>query len=413
MESFPISGWTMPQSFLRALALVKEHAAIVNGELGVIEGDIARALAIAAQEVKAGKHGKEFPVDVFQTGSGTSTNMNMNEVIASLAEELLLGEGERRVRGVRGNRRNRGVHPNDHVNAGQSSNDVIPTSLQIAAALKVRDVLIPALMHLQSELRRKAKEFHPIVKTGRTHLMDAVPVRLGAEFESYATLLGSCTYEFEHVMKKLCILPLGGTAVGTGMNAHPEFAKRVIAKMAKETKLPFSEAADHCAAQSCPLACLSLSSALKQCAVALTKIANDIRLMASGPVAGLCELELPALQAGSSIMPGKVNPVLCESVLQVAAWVVGADATVTAAIAQGSNFELCTSYPLLASKILTSIRLLANASEAFAKKCIHGLKANKKVIAERLAHNPMLATALAPLIGYDAAANIAKEATRL
>jgi fumarate hydratase class II len=420
IRNFPISGWTMPQSFLRALAAIKEHAAVSNGALGVIPRDIAKAIAAAAASVKRGEHGKQFPVDVFQTGSGTSTNMNMNEVVAALAS-VFLERGSRsepsreakkdasRLAAAR-SKKTMKVHPNDHVNAGQSSNDVIPSALEIAAALRVRDALLPGLKRLQRALERKEKEFHSIIKTGRTHLMDAVPVRLGDEFRSYATLVGTVAGRLEAVMVPLCVLPLGGTAVGTGLNADPEFAKRVIARLAKETQLPLRQAEDELAVQSCPLALLALSVALKEVAVVLSKIAQDIRLMGSGPVSGLNELQLPELQAGSSIMPGKVNPVLCESVLQVAAWVIGADVTVTTAIAQCSNFELSTCYPLLASKLLSSIRLLANVATAFANKCISSIQANKKSIANRLARNPMLATALVSEIGYDAVTTIAKEA---
>ena len=395
----------MPNEFIKTLAMIKEHAARVNGELKVIPKSHAVKIAKAAGSIKSGKHMDQFPVDVFQTGSGTSTNMNVNEVIAALAG------GGKRSRGQRG-QGGLEVHPNDHVNRCQSSNDVIPTAMQISSALKVRDELVPALENLISGLKKKAKEFHGVIKTGRTHTMDAVPVRLGDEFASYATILKSALDRVKDSAKLLNILPLGGTAAGTGINAHPRFAKLVIARLAKETKLPLKEAKDHIAAQSFPFASQALSSSLKEVAVTLNKIVNDIRLMASGPVAGLNELILPLLQPGSSIMPGKVNPVLCESVEQVVAWVIGADATVTYATASGSRFELNTCYPMLSSKLLVSIRLLTNVTSLFADKCVKGIKANKKVIEDRLARSSMLVTALAPKIGYDASAEIAKEAMR-
>jgi fumarate hydratase class II len=398
MENFPISGWRMPPAFLRALALVKEHAAVVNGELGVIPRTHAQAIAEVAAAIKGGQHLDQFPVDVFQTGSGTSTNMNMNEVIATLANQRA--------------RQKLTVHPNDHVNRSQSSNDVIPTALQISCALVVVDDLLPALTELREVCLQKAKEFHPIIKTSRTHLMDAVPVRLGDEFRSYARLLEGAILRVQEVTKLLVILPLGGTAAGTGLNAPAGFARKVISRIARETMLPLEEASDHIAVQSCPMALQALSSALKEVAVVLTKMAQDIRWMASGPIAGLSELRLPELQPGSSIMPGKVNPVLCESVLQVAAWVIGADATVTICTTQGSNFELHTCFPVLAAKLLSSLELLANVSQVFAERCVLGIKANERVMADLLAENSMLATALAPHIGYEAAAEIAREAVR-
>ncbi len=393
VENFPISGWTMPTELIFALAMIKKHAATANGDFKKITRGHAKAIASAAEKVQKGKYNDQFPVDVFQTGSGTSTNMNMNEVIATLASIST-----------------RKVHPNDHVNQCQSSNDTIPTAIQIACALKVSDEFIPALEKLRVTLLKKAKQFHPIIKTARTHLMDAVPVRLGDEFAAYAALIEQSIKKLKSSQDELGKLPLGGTAAGTGMNAHPSFAKKVIARMGKETGLALSEAKNHIAAQSCPLALLSLSSALRETGIALAKIANDIRWMGSGPTAGLNELQLPALQPGSSIMPGKVNPVLCESVLQVNMYVTGADATVHAGIRDGSAFEMNTAYPIIAQSLLMSLRLLTNVTKQFDKKCVSGLKANKEVIADRMARNPMLATALAPQIGYDAAAKIAKEA---
>ncbi|MFA6039833.1 MAG: class II fumarate hydratase [Candidatus Peribacteraceae bacterium] len=393
VQNFPISGETMPEEFLRALALIKEKAALVNGALGLIPRAHAQAIARAARRIINGAHGDQFPVDVFQTGSGTSTNMNMNEVLAALASTPT-----------------RPVHPNDHVNQCQSSNDVIPSAIQLACALHMRDALIPSLLFLEKELRRKARAFRPIIKTARTHLMDAVPVRLGDEFAAYAALLSHSRQSLEHALRALCILPLGGTAAGTGLNAHPAFAPRTIGLLRKETGLKLREAGDHIAAQSCPLALLACSAALRQVAAALTKMAGDIRLMGSGPVCGLAELQLPPLQAGSSIMPGKVNPVLCESVLQVAMEVTGADATVHAALVIGSQFELNTAMPVAAHTLLRSIRLLANVSRVFAAKCVRGIAADKESLRARSLRNPILVTALAPRIGYDRAAAIAKEA---
>lgn len=393
MENFPISGWTVPFELLHALALIKEHAAIVNGELGEIPGGHAKAIARAAREVKDQKHHDQFPVDVFQTGSGTSTNMNMNEVLASLASTA-----------------KRKVHPNDHVNRCQSSNDTIPSAIQIGAAMKVQYDLLPVLAQLRKDLTKKAREFRYVIKTARTHLMDAVPMYLGDEFAGYAALIAHSEQTLKEVLPKLCVLPLGGTAAGTGLNAHPRFTVRVYPRLKKETQLPLLEAPNHVAAQSCPLALLSLSSALRELATALTKIANDIRHMSSGPVAGLQELQLPTLQPGSSIMPGKVNPVLCESVLQVSMYVEGADATVQAGVKQGSQYELNTAYPVIAQSLFMSMRLITTVSEIFGEQYIRAVDANDHVLRAYTERNPMLVTALAPMIGYDAAAKIAKEA---
>ena len=422
IKNFPISGWTMPEEFLTSLALIKEHAAVVNGDLKKIPRPIATKIAAAARQIKRGKHLDQFPLDVFQTGSGTSSNMNMNEVVAKLANASFStrsglrssSSGRQAARSKKDQEHSRRaqVHPNDHVNCSQSSNDVIPTALQISAAAFALHDLIPSLEHLYIALQTKHAQLGDIIKTGRTHMMDAVPVRLGDEFGSYATLIGSSIQRIVEAVDHLCDLPLGGTAAGTGINAHPQFAKKVIARMKKETGLPLEEAVDHIAAQSCPFALQTLSSALKETAIILNKIANDIRLMSMGPVAGLSEITLPILQPGSSIMPGKVNPVLCESVEQVAAWVIGSDATVSHCIAQGSRFELNTCMPLIAHTLHTSMTLLSNASRTFADKCIKGIRPNKKVIADKLARNSMLVTALAPEIGYDSAAEIAKEAMR-
>ena len=403
LENFPVSGWEMHSEFIRVLALIKEHAARVNGELREISKAHAQAIAAAASLIKKGKHLDQFPVDVFQTGSGTSTNMNMNEVIAGIVN------GENNEKGEMGKGKWELVHPNDHVNRGQSSNDIIPTAMQISVALEARDRLIPALTLLVKELSKKEKEFSSIIKIGRTHLMDAVPVRLGDEFQSYASLLVQAIHSVTQGIEMLSNLPLGGTAVGTGINAHPKFAGKVIAALAKETGLPLEETEDHIAAQSCPLAAKVMSSALAGVAIALTKMANDIRLMGSDCIG---ELILPALQAGSSIMPAKVNPVLCEGVEQVAIKVAGSDSIITQCLMQGSRFELNTCLPLIAEELLISIRLLTNVSHLFAEKCIRGIKANTKNIKDRLERSAMLATALAPEIGYEKAAEIAKEALK-
>jgi fumarate hydratase class II len=393
LQNFPISGWTIPSELIHALALIKEKAADVNGALGQIPKSHAGAIARAARKIKAGKYDVHFPVDVFQTGSGTSTNMNMNEVIATLATGARLR-----------------VHPNDHVNKGQSSNDTFPSAVQIGAAIKIRRELIPALQSLRSELVRKSRRFHGIIKTARTHLMDAVPIRLGAEFAGYASLLQLAIGSLRNSSNALRILPLGGTAVGTGLNTHPRFASRVIAKLRKETGIGFAKTTDHVALQSCPLAFLGLSSALREVALVLNKIADDIRLMASGSVAGLNEITLPSLQPGSSIMPGKVNPVLCESVMQVSMYIEGADVTVHAGLKQGSQFELNTALPVIAQSLFVSMRLLTNVARIFTEKCVMGIEANKNVIEHRTDRNPMLVTPLASIIGYDLAAAIVREA---
>jgi fumarate hydratase, class II len=406
IKNFPVSTWTMPEDFLQALAVVKMYAAEVNGSLRQIPKGHAIKIARAAKQIASGKHMDQFPLDVFQTGSGTSTNMNMNEVIAAISSK-----GVKRGKGNKGNRGD-GVHPNDHVNCGQSSNDVIPTALNISCALKVCNELLPVLTHLEKTFQAKAKEFHGIIKTGRTHNMDAVPVRLGDEFKSYATLISQTSRRVQDAAKLLNDLPLGGTAAGTGLNAHPQFAKRVIAKIAKQTRMPFREARDHVAAQSFPIGAQALSGSLREVAVVLHKVANDIRWMGSGPVAGLNEIKLPTLQPGSSIMPGKVNPVIPESVIQVAAHVIGADVSVGVWGAQGGVFELNTCTPFIANSLLTSIGLLTNVSKIFADKCVKGIKANKKVLEGYVERNAMLVTALVPIIGYDEAAKIAKEAMR-
>ena len=399
IENFPISGLRFPRAFIRALGLVKLCAAKVNRELGLLDERLAQAIEQAAREVADGKLDEHFPLDIFQTGSGTSTNMNANEVIANRACELLGGgRGDKTL-----------VHPNDHVNLGQSSNDVIPSCIHISAALLVHEKLKPALQHLQSVLEQKAQEFDDIVKTGRTHLMDAMPIRLGQEFSGYAAQIALSRERLEAVLPRLHELALGGTAVGTGINTHPEFGRRIAEALAQETGLPFREARNHFAAQAAMETAAELSGALKALAIALYKIANDLRWMNSGPQAGLAEIRLPALQPGSSIMPGKVNPVIPEAVTMVAMQAMGSDVTVTAAAASG-NFELNVALPVIAYNLLLMIETLANACRVLADKCVQGIVANREKM-ERLAEqNAILATALAPHIGYDKAAEVVKKA---
>ena len=399
IENFPISGRRFPRAFLRALGLVKLCAARVNRELGLLEDRLADAIQQAAREVADGALDEHFPLDVFQTGSGTSTNMNANEVIANRACELLgAARGDKGV-----------VHPNDHVNKGQSSNDVIPSCIHISAALQIHEKLLPALEHLQGALEEKAKAFDDIVKTGRTHLMDAMPVRLGQEFGGYAAQIALSRERIEAVLPRVYELALGGTAVGTGINTHPEFGRRIAEALKGETGLPFREARNHFAAQGAMETAAELMGALKTLAVALYKIANDLRWMNSGPQAGLAEIRLPALQPGSSIMPGKVNPVIPEAVMMVALQVMGADTTVTAAAASG-NFELNTALPVIAANVLESIEILANGSRILADKCVAGIVANRERMEQIAQRNAILATALAPHIGYDKAAEVVKKA---
>ena len=398
VENFPISNLRFPRSFLRALGLIKKHAALTNQELGGLEPRLAAAIVQAAQEVADGKWDAEFVIDIFQTGSGTSTNMNANEVIANRAMELLGGK-----------RGEKTVHPNDHVNRGQSSNDVIPTAIHLAALEAVERRLIPALEVLQEALRQKAQEFHDVLKIGRTHLQDATPIRLGQEFGGYASQVQHGIARLRAAEKNLGELALGGTAVGTGINTHPEFARRTIARLAAEMNLPLREAADHFEAQGGRDAVVETSGMLKTVAVSLIKIANDIRLLGSGPRLGLGELKLPATQPGSSIMPGKVNPVMCEMLLQVCAQVQGNDAAITFSGSFG-NFELNVMLPVMAHNLLQSIELLAKASEVFARRCVAGLEADREKCNSNLELSLSNCTVLAPVIGYDKAAKIAKVA---
>jgi len=401
VENFPISGLKFSRPFIRALGLIKKHAAIVNQSLGLLDAKFADAIARAAQEVADGTLDAHFVVDIFQTGSGTSTNMNANEVIAHRATELLGTGGASSVEPMH-------VHPNDHVNRGQSSNDVIPTALHLAALHEIEFRLIPALKELHQSLAKKAVEFDNILKIGRTHLQDATPMRLGQEFSGYASQIEHGIRRLENVRPHLGELALGGTAVGTGLNTHPEFARRVIEGL-RETKLELREAPNHFEAQAARDACVEASGSLKTIAVGLIKIANDIRWLGSGPRLGLGELKLPATQPGSSIMPGKVNPVMCEMVIQVGAQVIGNDAAITFAGTFG-NFELNTMLPVIAHNLLQSIEILANASQVFARRCVAGLEADAAKCEANIERSLAMCTALATVIGYDKAAHIAKVA---
>jgi fumarate hydratase, class II len=401
IANFPVSGLTLPTAFIRTLGLVKHYAATVNGELGLLDDTLAEAISRAAREVVAGKLDRQFLVDVFQTGSGTSTNMNANEVIASRANEILTG--------TKGGKSP--VHPNDHVNLSQSSNDVIPTVMHIAALTEIKQQLLPALALLHQSLEQKSREFQDILKMGRTHLQDALPIRLGQEFSGYARQVELAMRRLKATEESLAELALGGTAVGTGVNAHPEFARRVIALISAETGCSFTEAGNHFEAQAAQDAAAETSGVLKSTAISLGKIANDLRWLASGPRCGLGEINLPALQPGSSIMPGKVNPVIPEVVLQVAAQVIGNDAAITIGC-QGGFFELNTMLPLIAYNLLQSISLLSSAAPLFARNAIDGISANTERCASTIEQSLALATYLVPLIGYDRAAAIAKEAYR-
>jgi fumarate hydratase, class II len=397
--NFPISTLRLGRPFIRALGLIKLDSARVNADLGLLESQIAEAIQAAAREVADGKFDDHFVVDVFQTGSGTSTNMNANEIIANRASEILGGE-----------RGSRTVHANDHVNLGQSSNDVIPTAIHVAALIELNQRLIPGLERLQAALEAKAREFWDVIKTGRTHLQDATPIRLGQEFLGYAGQVERGLGRLHHAQEELSEVALGGTAVGTGINTHPEFASRVCALLSQELGVGIRETDNHFQAQSTLDSVLEASGSLRTVAMSLQKIANDIRWLGSGPRAGLGELALPEVQPGSSIMPGKVNPVIAESLIQVTAQVIGCDATVAQA-AQGSYFELNLMLPVAAYNLLQAIELLASASQNFADRCVSGLSATQKG-PEMVERGLMLATGLVPAVGYDAAADIAKEAVK-
>jgi fumarate hydratase class II len=393
VQNFPISGIALPRAFIGALALVKQAAARANTRLELLDAQIAQAIDAAAADVAAGRHDEHFPIDIYQTGSGTSTNMNANEVIASLATRRL----------------GKPVHPNDHVNMGQSSNDSIPTAIHVSAALSVKRDLVPALEHLRDVLRAKEREVGSIVKTGRTHLMDAMPVTLGQELSGWRTQIEHGLERLAGVEPRLHALAQGGTAVGTGINAHPQFALRFTQELSDLTGLPFRVGRNFFEGLSSQDTAVELSGQLKVIAVSLMKIANDLRWMNSGPLAGLAEIALPALQPGSSIMPGKVNPVIPEATTMVAAQVIGNDTTITIA-GQSGNFQLNVMLPVIAYNLLESIRLLANVSRALADNAIAGFKVNEARIAEALDRNPILVTALNPVIGYEKGAAIAKKA---
>jgi len=398
VENFPISNLRFSRTLIRALGLIKKHAALVNQSLGLLDPKIADPIARASAEVADGKFDSQFVVNVFQTGSGTSTNMNTNEVIANRATELLGGKIGDKL-----------VHPNDHVNRGQSSNDVIPTAIHLAALLDIETQLAPALKELHAGLALKADAFNDILKIGRTHLQDATPMRLGQEFSGYAGQVEHGLARLQGIKPHLSELTLGGTAVGTGLNTHPEFARRVIGAIARETGLQLRESPNHFEAQAARDACVEVSGALKTIAVSLIKIANDIRWLGSGPRLGLGELKLPATQPGSSIMPGKVNPVMCEMLIQVGAQVIGNDATITFSGTFG-NFELNTMLPVIAYNLLQSIELLANGSRVFAQRCVAGLQADAEKCESNIERSLAMCTPLAPVIGYDKAAHIAKVA---
>jgi len=408
VANFPISGRPMPGPFIAAMGLIKAAAAAVNRQAGRLDDSLADAVIRAAREVADGRLDEQFVVDVFQTGSGTSTNMNANEVIANRATLFLGGELAADAAGAPR------VHPNDHVNMGQSSNDVIPTALHVSVAAGIAGRLTPALEALRAALADKAAELDAVVKIGRTHLMDAVPIRLGQEFAGYAGQVADATGVLDSARERLYELPLGGTAVGTGLNAPAGFAAAVCERLADETSLPFRETGNHFAAAGARDAALVASAALRSAGLAMGKIASDIRLLGSGPRCGLGELLLPAVQPGSSIMPGKVNPVLCESVIQVACQVVGNDAAVAAGAAGGvgSILELNVAMPMMAANLLDSIGLLTGAAVALTDKCIRGLAANEERCRELIEQSLAMVTVLAPRLGYDAAAEIAKEAHR-
>ena len=393
VNNFPISGIPLPARFVRALGLIKWAAAKTNLELGLLEPGISAAVQKAALEIAEGKHFEQFPIDIFQTGSGTSSNMNANEVIARLASAAL----------------GKPVHPNDHVNMGQSSNDVIPAAIHLSAAIAVSDALLPALAHLAEAIETKARVLADVVKTGRTHLMDAMPVRFDQELGGWAAQLRACHARVAGVLPRLSGLAQGGTAVGTGINAHPEFGSRVAAALAAHTGIAFHPADNYFEAMGSQDTAVELSGQLKTAAVSLMKIANDLRWMNSGPLAGLAEITLPALQPGSSIMPGKVNPVIPEAVAMVAAQVIGNDGAITVA-GQSGNFQLNVMLPVIAHNLLQSVDLIANAARVLADTAITGFAVNRDRLNEALARNPILVTALNPVIGYEKGAAIAKKA---
>lgn len=396
VQNFPVSGRPMPRGFIRALGLVKAAAAEVNAGLGLLPKNVSAAIRAAALEVAGGRHDAHFPVDIYQTGSGTSSNMNANEVIANLAN-------------ASGKAGKRAVHPNDHVNLGQSSNDVVPTAIRVSAQLAVVEDLLPAIRHLRRTIEKRARELRKVVKTGRTHLMDAMPLSFGQEFGAWASQLKSAEGRLEDALKRLRRLPLGGTAIGSGINADPRFGQRTARALSQLAGTRFESAEDKFEGLAAQDDAVELSGQLNALAVALIKIANDLRWMNSGPLAGLGEVELPALQPGSSIMPGKVNPVVPEATVMAAAQVIGHHTAITVA-GQTGNFQLNVTLPLIAANLLESVQLLANVSRLLADRCIVGLKVRADVVKQALDRNPILVTALNPVIGYEKGAAIAKQA---
>ncbi len=398
VENFPISGQRFGRGFIQAMGLIKKGAALTNLELGYLDEDLATAIAAAATEVAEGKWDGEFVLDIYQTGSGTSTNMNTNEVVAHRADQILGGDESR-------------VHPNDHVNFGQSSNDTIPSAMHISARVAMERELVPALTYLRDALAAKADAFDHVIKSGRTHLMDATPVRLGQQFGGYAHQLTKGIERVRAASEGLAELALGGTAVGTGINTHPDFAAKTIARVVEDLGIDFREAENHFEAQAAKDAVVDAAGTLNTIAVSFFKIADDLRWLASGPTSGISEIRIPAIQPGSSIMPGKVNPVMSEAMMMVAARVMGNHTTVTIA-GQRGNFELNVMMPVMADALLESLALLANMAKTFADRCVKGIEVNEERTKDLLEKNPSIATALNPYIGYDKAAEVAKEAAR-
>jgi len=401
IENFPISGIPFPVVFIRSLGHIKLSCAKVNVELGILDKKLARAIIQACDEIVKGKFDDQFPLDIFQTGSGTSTNMNANEVIATRANEIVTGRKNTKSP----------VHPNDHVNMGQSSNDVIPTAIHVAAYLQLKELLLPSLGLLYKTMENKSKNYKNVVKTGRTHLMDAMPITLQQEISGWATQIKYSIKRIDSTLPRLSELAIGGTAVGTGINTHPQFGKKVSEVLSELTGITFIEAQNHFEAQSSQDAVVELSGQLKTLATSLMKIANDMRWMNSGPITGLSEIRLPSLQPGSSIMPGKVNPVILEAVRMVCAQVMGNDAVISIANSMG-DFQLNVMLPVIAHNIIQSITILANASQLLAEKAIKGFEVNEKHILELIHMNPIIATVLNPIIGYDKAAEVVKKALK-
>lgn len=401
IENFPVSGIRFPSVFISSLGYIKLACSEVNRLLGLLRPDLAQVIIKASEEVIRGDFDDQFPLDIFQTGSGTSTNMNANEVIATRANEMITGRKDTK----------NPVHPNDHVNMGQSSNDVIPSAIHISAVIQVKRLLLPALNRLHSAIEEKSRLYHDVVKTGRTHLMDAMPITLGQEMSGWASQITSSIKRIEAIFPRLSVLAIGGTAVGTGINTHPDFGKKVARVISERTGIDFTEAENHFEAQSSQDSILELSGLLKTLASSLMKIANDLRWMNSGPVSGLSEIRLPALQPGSSIMPGKVNPVIPEAVRMVAAQVMGNDLVITVADSLG-DFQLNVMLPVIAYNILQSITILSNVSDLLSEKAIKGMEVNRERMRELTEKNPIIATVLNPLLGYDKTAEVVKKALR-